>query len=161
MCGAAKMTYTFFWGNSSPFSQWHKSEFIIAGTRFTSAEQYMMYRKAELFNDGWASKEIMATSNPREIKAWGRKVQNFDAKMWASVAYDFVIRGNLAKFSQSEKMRNVLLDTGDSIIVEAAPNDAIWGIGLDEATAIITPPEKWPGTNLLGKALMEVRNILR
>jgi ribA/ribD-fused uncharacterized protein len=163
MCGAKPIVenYTFFWGNSSPFSQWHRSVFTIDNQRFTCAEQYMMYRKAELFDDGWAMKEIMATSDPREIKAWGRKVQGFEKIIWGKAAYDVVVRGSYAKYTQTASMADILLRTDDTIIVEAAPTDAIWGIGLDEATAIITPPEQWPGTNLLGKALMEVRSGLR
>ena len=36
----------------------------------------------------------------------------------------------------------------------------IWGIGLDAKTASQTPPDAWPGQNLLGKVLTEVRETL-
>ena len=54
-----------------------------------------------------------------------------------------------------------LLGTGDSIIVEASPLDRVWGIGLGAANELATNPERWRGLNLLGFALMEVRERLR
>jgi predicted NAD-dependent protein-ADP-ribosyltransferase YbiA (DUF1768 family) len=36
--------------------------------------------------------------------------------------------------------------------------DKIWGIGLDEETALKCSVEQWQGENLLGCALMEVRD---
>ena len=50
--------------------------------------------------------------------------------------------------------------TGDRVLVEASPLDRVWGIGLavdDEAAA---SPARWRGRNLLGFALMEVRDRL-
>ncbi len=46
---------------------------------------------------------------------------------------------------------------GNTILAEASPMDKIWGIGLDAKTAEIMPPDEWPGKNLLGKILMELR----
>jgi ribA/ribD-fused uncharacterized protein len=53
------------------------------------------------------------------------------------------------------------LGTGDRVLVEASPVDAIWGIGLSAEDAEVTPPDKWPGENLLGFALMVVRDRIR
>lgn len=66
-----------------------------------------------------------------------------------------------AKFSQSKILKEYLLATGDSILVEAAPNDNIWGVGMCENALSISDPRKWKGENLLGKALMQVRESLR
>jgi len=50
--------------------------------------------------------------------------------------------------------------TAGKVPVEAAPNDRIWGIGLASADERAAQPERWPGTNLLGYALIEVRRQL-
>ena len=148
-------TYTFFRGG--PFSQWTKSKFTIGGLTFNTAEQYMMYRKALLFDDQDIASKIMATGNPKVQKALGRRVRNFDQQVWQNVATDVVYKGNYAKFTQNRQLLEVLLATSGTTLVEASPRDKIWGIGLDEATARSTSPDKWPGKNLLGIVLTQVR----
>lgn len=147
--------YTFFW--SGPFSQWAKSKFVIDGQTFNTAEQYMMYSKAQLFGDDEIATKIMATSNPRVQKALGRQVRDFDAQAWQIAAIDVVYKGNHAKFIQNPELLKVLLATEGTTLVEASPYDKIWGIGLDEAAAKRTPADRWPGTNLLGLVLTQLR----
>lgn len=151
--------YEFFW--SGPFSQWHKSNFIINGQRFSCAEQYMMYCKAMLFGDYATAVTIMATDNPKEQKKLGRQVNGFIPEIWSNVAREFVYHGNLAKFLQNNDLYDILMDTEDKILVEASPFDSIWGIGLDEKHAKITPPNEWPGTNWLGQVLTQVRDDIK
>jgi ribA/ribD-fused uncharacterized protein len=55
-------------------------------------------------------------------------------------------------------MREVLLNTGTRILVEASPSDRIWGIGFDAENAEGNESE-W-GANKLGHALMKVRERL-
>jgi len=40
---------------------------------------------------------IMKSDNPRDQKAHGRKVSNFDEKKWKANCRDIVKQGNLAK----------------------------------------------------------------
>jgi ribA/ribD-fused uncharacterized protein len=120
----------------------------------------MMWRKALLFNDAEMTAAILNETNPGRVKALGRKVKNFDAAKWNAVAKACVRDGVLLKFAQNDDILSVLLATGDKELVEASPNDAIWGIGLTADAAERTPRENW-GTNWLGQVLMEVREILR
>lgn len=150
--------YTFFW--SGPFSQWAKSKFTTDGQTFNTAEQYMMYSKAKLFEDEEIATKILATSNPRVQKMLGRQVRGFDAEVWQVAAVDVVYKGNYAKFTQNPKLMKCLLATEGTVLVEASPYDKIWGIGLGENDARRIPPKQWPGTNLLGLVLTQLREDL-
>lgn len=151
--------FEFFWNGT--FSQWKFSRFIENGVVFTSAEQYMMYHKAMLFGDRLIANQILTISYPKEIKALGRKVRNFDEKIWDESKYEIVKKGNILKFSQNRNLRDELLSTGNRILVEASPFDNIWGIKMGVNDPRINNPKNWRGQNLLGFALTEVREILR
>ncbi len=53
--------------------------------------------------------------DPKEIKALGREVRNFDESIWQNYRMEIVITGNLHKFMDSEDLREFLLSTGDKI----------------------------------------------
>jgi len=150
--------FVFFWGG--PFSQWAKYRIEIKGKTYVTCEQYMMAEKARLFGDSDAEAKIMAAQNPREQKAIGRKVRNFEEARWKAACEEIVYQANLAKFSQHEELKNILLATGDKTIAEASPEDAIWGIGMAEDHPNVTEMSLW-GQNLLGKAIARVRERLR
>ena len=121
----------------------------------------MMASKARLFADNKALNDILTTEYPWLHKDIGRHIKGFIPEVWDECKFYIVIRGNTLKFSQNHELMGYLLSTGDALLVEASPKDAIWGIGLDAQTAASTPQSEWPGQNLLGKALMEVRECLR
>jgi ribA/ribD-fused uncharacterized protein len=120
----------------------------------------MMWRKATLFGDNETASQILAASHPRQAKALGRQVTGFNQRVWDSHRYDAVVAGNLAKFSQHDELRTFLLGTGERVLVEASPVDRIWGIGLAADDPRAGDPAQWRGPNLLGFALMEVREVL-
>jgi IS605 OrfB family transposase len=126
----------------------------------TSAH-YMMAGKGRLFGDEATASAIAAAPHPGAAKALGRAVAGFDEGEWARRRFDIVVAGNLAKFGQHDELRRFLLGTGDRVLVEAAPNDRVWGIGLTAGDERAAAPEHWLGLNLLGFALMEVRHRLR
>jgi ribA/ribD-fused uncharacterized protein len=149
-----------FWNPPCAFCQWTECEFIVSDQKYCTAEQYMMAEKARLFGDEDIRMKILQTIVPSEQKALGRKVSNFDEEIWKKNCLDIVVRGNLAKFKQNAEMYNILLKTGSKMIVEASPLDKIWGIGLAPDDPKALNPANWKGENLLGKALMKVRDIL-
>lgn len=144
-------THVFFW--DGPFSQWHSSKFHEDGYLFLTAEHYMMYNKAILFADQKTAQEILKTLSPRDVKALGRQIKNFDSAIWDAHKLDIVIKGNLLKFSQNSVLLNLLQTHSNKTFVEASPYDKIWGIGLDENDERCLDESKWQGQNLLGKAL--------
>lgn len=151
--------FVFFW--QGVFSQWYPSTFIIEGVKYNRAEQFMMAMKATTFQDDFCLRKILESDNPSEQKKYGRMVRNYNDEQWTKVRYNFVVQGNYAKFSQNQDLKKILLDTGNKILVEASPYDKIWGIGMDGKNPDRFNMSKWKGQNLLGKALMEVRERLR
>jgi len=151
--------YILFYGGI--FSQWYKSDFTIGDITYSSAEQYMMANKADVFNDSDSLKEIMATDDPRRQKAIGRKVKGFEPEKWNEVAKRVVLAANVNKFTASQELKKAILSTGNKIIVEASPYDKIWGIGLAPDDPKALDESTWEGTNWLGEAVMEARKIIR
>lgn len=139
------------------FSQWFAAPFVVDGVRYATAEHWMMAGKARLFDDARALAQVFADDDPAQAKAAGRGVRGFDEMRWRRHRFDRVVDGNLAKFAQHPALRDFLLSTGDRVLVEASPVDAIWGIGLAADDARAHDPARWPGLNLLGFALMRVR----
>jgi len=162
--------YLLFWGHQplptgqtgkGALSQWWPSAFTVDGETYASAEHFMMAGKALLFGDTETADSIRSAPHPRAAKALGRQVRGFDEQRWAEQRFDLVVTGNLAKFGQHPELRDFLLATGSKVLVEASPLDQVWGTGLAADHEHATSPENWPGLNLLGFALMEVRHQLR
>lgn len=160
--------YLFFWGHTARegrlgkecLSQWYPAPFEREGVHYPTAEHYMMHQKAALFGDAPTAQRMLLAQSPAEVKALGRAVRAFDEERWASARFDIVVRGNISKFTQHPELGAFLIATGDSILVEASPRDAIWGIGLSETDDAARDPARWRGLNLLGFALMVVRSGL-
>lgn len=147
--------FTFFWDGI--YSNWYQSKFIVDGIEYLCVEQYMMSQKALLFNDIDSLNKIMNESSPRIQKALGRKVIGFDKVKWETVAKDIVYKGCYAKFTQNNILKQELLKTAGTTLVEASPYDTIWGIGLKETDKRAKNRNTWNGSNWLGEVLTKVR----
>lgn len=161
--------YLFFWGHTPRrkgalgkecLSQWYPASFVIDGATYRTAEHYMMRQKALLFGDDEAAARVLSARHPSEAKEIGRAVRHFNNKIWSERCFDIVCAGSQAKFSQNADIGAFLLTTKRRILVEASPRDAIWGIGISESDARARAPDRWPGLNLLGFALMRARAAL-
>jgi ribA/ribD-fused uncharacterized protein len=141
-------------------SNWYHSVFYLDGVKFSSGEQAMMYKKAKLMGDEDIAAHVMITDDPKKIKALGRQVKNWDERLWNAHKIDIMTAILIAKFSQNKDILQKLLATKDATLVEAAHYDKIWGNGLRETDANARNPAAWPGQNLLGKCLMDVRTQL-
>lgn len=141
-------------------SNWYPSKFTVNDVDFSSMEQYMMYKKAVCFGDKDMANKILATDDVAEIKAFGRLVANYNESYWNGVRQIVVFEGLTAKFSQNEDLKAKLKATDNSILAECAVKDRIWGIGLSMNNPDRLQIDKWKGQNLLGYALMMVRERL-
>jgi ribA/ribD-fused uncharacterized protein len=164
------LKYVFFWGHQPSkdgsvtktcFSQWWVAPFEVEGVVYKTAEHLMMAEKARLFKDEAMREKIVAAATPHQAKKGGRMVKDFDAAVWDAHKFAIVTEGNKHKFSQHPALHQFLAETGDRVLVEASPMDAIWGIRLSADKPGIENPHTWKGENLLGYALMEVRDYLK
>ena len=153
--------FTFFYRANSPFSQFHPAVFWEDEIKFLKAEQYMMYHKAKLFGDTEIAEKILKETSPTKIKGLGRKVKGFSEDIWQQNREIIVKKGSMLKFSQNKHLKQVLLETGNTTLVEASPGDRIWGIGMAIGTPGIDDEKNWEGKNLLGKLLTEVREEIK
>ncbi|MBB6438390.1 NADAR family protein [Streptomyces candidus] len=164
-----RVEFLYFWGHRprpdgslgpSVFSQWWESPFTVDGVRYATAEHWMMARKAELFGDEEARRAALEATSPAAAKKAGRLVRGFDDALWQDRRFDIVVEGNVHKFTRHPDLGAYLLGTGGRVLVEASPVDRVWGIGLTADDPRAADPAQWRGHNLLGFALMEVRNRL-
>lgn len=161
-----KLKYVFFWGHqpgksgitAACFSQWYSAPFVVGGQRYPTAEHFMMAEKAALFGDNQTREQVLQAASPGEAKALGRQVRGFDEATWVENRFSIVVRANAAKFAQNHELREFLHQTGSRVLVEASPVDRIWGIGLAQDSEKVNNPNLWRGLNLLGFALMQVRD---
>ena len=130
--------------------------------RVRFAEAAIMLCKAAAMGDVTSYDRILAAPKPIDAKKLGRAVAPFDAARWdalvCGVAHDVLS----AKFGGGgPELAAVLLGTGNHLLAEAAPKDRVWGIGLSQSDLRVQTPAQWQGANVLGWALMQVRDELR
>jgi ribA/ribD-fused uncharacterized protein len=155
--------YLVFW--NSIFSQWYRHPegiplFEEDGNKFYSAEHYMMYHKARIFNAPETMQKALTNILPGEIKFLGRQIPNFNEDIWDEHKEEIVTRGNVLKFRQNPELKEILM-TYDVEFVEGSPEDCIWGIGLDYKDERCLDKSQWNGQNLLGKCLNKAKDILK
>lgn len=179
--------FVFFLATNEKPSQWYPARFDINGMHFLCAEQYMMFKKAEVFGDPEKMMDILHLplppgcptafpdtheviwmpkhwetwkAMPQMCKQLGRMVKGFDVTRWATLCEDIVYEANRAKFTQNEDLYRWLLSTHGKTLVEAADYDPIWGVGMREDDDRILEPANWQGENKLGKILTRLRDDL-
>ncbi len=135
-------------------------EKLIEQQNFNTAEKFMMMGKAALFRDNRIFRQMSLVDDPKNHKALGQRVANFDQLTWDMYCEDIVKLGNYLKFSQDELLKRHLKNTGNAILVEGSPLDRIWGVGLKFDDPNIRDKSKWRGQNLLGSCLEFVRNLI-
>ena len=152
------MKYELFWGG--PFSNFYPCKITVDGLEFNTTEQYFMFKKAITFGDFGTAVEIFISTEPKEQKKLGRRVEGFREDIWNRVARDFMFRANMAKYTQNDSLRSILCRT-KLPLVEASPYDKIWGVGLGADNPDVQDKDKWQGQNWLGEILTEIRDIIR
>jgi ribA/ribD-fused uncharacterized protein len=128
---------------------------------FNCSEHYFMYYKCLTFDptNSELLEKIYSEESSYKVKKLGRQVKHYDDKIWSEKRYSIMINALRLKFTQNKVIKDKLLSTKPKILYEASPFDKLWGIGYSSKNAIIKDTQKY-GQNLLGKALMQVRDEL-
>lgn len=142
-------------------SNFEKCYIKYRGHLFATTEQAFMWEKAVFFNDYESASKILKEDNPAKAKKLGREVKNFDDSKWSEVCYEIMYKINYEKYFQNTRLKNILLNTGDKILVETNFRDTRWAIGLPAEDDRVLDESQWQGENLLGKVLMQVRDELK
>lgn len=129
------------------FSNFSPHEVIVLGTTWKTSEHYFQARK---FQDSSLVLKVMDAPTPMEAANIGRDRNNKIRDDWESIKLEVMKEVILAKFTQHENLKELLLSTGTEDIVEASQYDSFWGEGADGK-----------GKNYLGKILQEVREQIR
>lgn len=144
-------------------TNWARSPLVIDEIEYSCAEQWIMAEKARRVGNDTILAKIMYAKLPKQHKALGRSLdRQVVARVWRQPQkWEAQLLGARAKFEQNRHLALRLLRTGQKPIAEASPSDNIFGIGLAPSDPLAQDPANWKGANLLGRALMQVRDELR
>lgn len=149
-----------FWSADGPLgrcSNWHLTGFDFLGTRFPTAEHWIMWQKARVMGDAASADAILEAPTPKHAKALGGQVGPYDDHLWRNVREQLAYVGVREKFLQNPDAARELRATGGRVLAEASPYDRVWGVGLAATDPAFPDPAKWRGENLQGRVCMRVR----
>lgn len=149
-----------FYGRDSKFSNHFLCKFTWDNHDFSSMEQYLAYRRANIANNADLARQVMGSQDPVDAKRIMNTLKSSDTEpQWIEQRRDILFSGLMAKFSQNDYLMRYLLASGSRQLGEASLDKA-WGIGMSLTDRLVLDPTKWVGSNLLGVTLMEVREEL-
>lgn len=125
------------------FSNFAPYPIEIDGATWPTTEHYF---QAQKFAGTRHAEEIRLVDSPMTAARMGRDRNRPLRSDWEDVKDDIMRVALFAKFTQHPDLRELLLGTGDAMIVEHTKNDAYWGDGGDGT-----------GRNMLGQMLVELR----
>ncbi len=132
--------------NYSELSNFSKHGFMLKDKFWPTVEHYF---QAQKFSGKPQEERIRVAATPKQAKMLGR-TRTFSLRSdWEKVKDDIMREAVMAKFRTHHDLKQLLLDTGHEQLVENAAHDYYWGCGQDGS-----------GKNMLGKILMETREIL-
>lgn len=148
----------FFLGHNDVFSNMYPVDIHVDGMHLKSVEHLYVVCKAISAHDNKNCIKILNEDNPYEVKKMGYGILGLDPQFWDFIKDQIMVCAMMAKFQQSA-LKEALLASGDRELVEGSPNK-VWGCGV-HVSEITGPIPNYPGNNLCGKCLMDVRDLLR
>ena len=149
-----------FMSKRSPLSNFNTDYPItIKNETYSCNEMYIQEQKALLFGDFGRASLIREAKEPNVMKDLGKKVTGYVDHIWKAKAEDITMTCNRAKVYQHEAIQAYLLKTGNKKIGEGTV-DRLFGIGVHISSPLCLNHQEWPGKNLMGNILMELRSEL-
>lgn len=145
-----------FYGPSHPLSNTYPSSIVQDGTSYKSVEQYIQFRKAELNGNEPLAIQIHSTQDPYKVMKLGNTIP--DTHEWSKLRGTIMSTALYLKFNQHQHLSKLLISTDKKLLIFASKHDNYWGCGLNIKECKTTPSHEWPGENVLGKLLMEIRS---
>jgi ribA/ribD-fused uncharacterized protein len=139
-------------------------ELEFNGTMYHSAKQALAAELAKGFNDEENLQRIMTTESATEITYDLSNVPgDADANepKWNDLTKRLLYDINIVKFNQYPELAGRLLETKNAQLGAYIPDDNLLGIGISIDNVQAQNPVNWTGQNLLGKALMDIRQKMR
>lgn len=139
------------------FTNFYRAPIQLDGQEWRTSEHYF---QAQKFPNNPGIREYIRTKckSARDAFNASKADRNKHALMppdeWNAIKWGVMYRAVKAKFKQHPDLKKLLLETGDRVLVENAPPDAYWGVGINPKTGKA-------GFNNLGIILMKVRDRLR
>lgn len=126
-------------------SNFYRSPVEIDGIIYPTIEHYFQSMKMVHASD----RELVRTSSTPSLAAKEGRSRPMRPD-WDQIKIQVMERALMAKFTQHPRLKDLLLATGDAILIEHTDKDRFWADGGDGR-----------GQNQLGLALMRVRDRLR
>jgi ribA/ribD-fused uncharacterized protein len=139
-------------------------EIEFNNTMYNSAHQAIAAEIAKSFNDQENLQKIMTAETPDEINYKLEDVPgdaDTNEVKWNDLTKQLINDINLHKFEQYPELAGRLLETKNATLGAYLPDDNLIGIGLSLDNIQSKNPINWTGQNLLGKALMNIRDKIR
>ena len=148
-----------FAGELSPYSNFHRSPFVINGQQFHCSEQWIQYQKALIFGDSFTANQILQCDSALDCKKLSYKINGFNHDKWCNEGYDLCFDGVREKFVQNKTLLSLLKMTAPKTLAKAMTDRLLGtGIALKDTNAI--NPEKWASSGWLSKMLISIRDEL-
>jgi ribA/ribD-fused uncharacterized protein len=133
----------------------------IDSTMYHSAKQAIYAELAKFFNDEIHLQQILATKTADEVNYSLEDVPGENnGDKWNAQLRILLYDVNYEKFKQYPELAGKLLETKNAMIGAYLPGDAVIGTGISIDNLDAKDTTKW-GENILGKALMNIRDTLK
>ena len=160
-CQCSNEETVLFLGSHSPLSNLYSSNFTIDNRMYNSAEQFIQSEKAATFDDDATQAQILREVNPYKVKKLGLRVKGFRLERWRQVCKQIVYRAVLAKFQQNITLQQLILDSGNKLLVENSM-DSYRGTGIHLHNKAALDRKFWKNEGgVMSDILSRVREDLR